>query len=127
MRSRNLKRMMARAICVLFGVVLVIVGTAAHGRDGSKIGTLAAGQTAAIVVALGVEACVDGLAGDCDSSADHDRAPSECSVATCFLIMPRQSVGAGASDSIVRLAPPLCDTVADGRIRERLDRPPRTV
>lgn len=118
--------MMARAIRALFVIVLVITGAAPHGRNAFETAAPGVGQTASLASALGVTACVDGSTRDCGSSTDHERVPSDCSLATCFLILPRLSASTDTIDSSVRLMPRLRDAVADGRIRERLERPPRT-
>jgi len=116
--------MMTRIVCALFVALLVITSAAPHGGKAIEIAVQGAGQTAPLVSNFGVGSCV----GDCGASLDHNRAPSDCSLATCVLILPRFSAGAATIDSnFVRLAPRLLDAVTDGRIRERLERPPRTV
>lgn len=118
--------MMARAIRALFVLMLVMTGAAPHGRNAFETAAPGNGQTASLASDLGVTACVDGSTRDCGSSTDHERVPSDCSLATCFLILPRLSAGTATTDSSVRLMSRLRDAVADGRIRERLERPPRT-
>ena len=118
--------MMARAIRALFVIVLVITGAVPHDRNALETAASGIEQTASLASDLGVTACVDGSARDCGSSTEHERVPSDCSLATCFLILPRLSVSTDTIDSSVRLMPRLWDAVADGRIRERLERPPRT-
>lgn len=118
--------MMTRVVCALFVALLVITSAVPHGGKAIEIAVQGAGQTAPLVSNLG--SCVDNLTGDCGASLDHDRAPSDCSLATCVLILPRFSAGAATIDSnLNRLAPRLGDAVTDGRIRERLERPPRPV
>lgn len=125
MRSCNFEQTMARAIRVLFCAVLVIVGMAAHSGDAAPTGSRAADQTSYVTYAVDRGGCIDAPSHQCGSSSDHDRVPSECSVGTCFLIMPRLLVGAVAANSVARPAPSLRDEVLDGRRCGRLDRPPR--
>lgn len=119
---------MTRVVCALFVALLVLTSAAPHGGKTIEIAAQGAGQTASLVSNLGVGHCADNFTADCGSSLDHDRAPTDCSLATCVLILPRFSAAAATIDiNLIRLAPRLRDVVTDGRIRERLERPPRTV